>query len=412
MKLCLPTSTDIAHKKVLLRVDFNVPLEKKNGEWTVSDDTRIQAALETINFLLKHQARVILLSHLGRPDGKVNSDLSLAPVARHLSQLINQAVPLITHFKTQDTPIQLLENLRFDVEEEKNNKEFAKRLADLGEVYINEAFSAAHRAHASVEGITHFLPSFAGFAFAQEVDHLSQLMNNPQRPFVMVIGGAKISDKVSAVAHLTEIADTVLVGGGVANNFLKADGFDVAQSYLEDKPVDNQKKTINFVKFADKLLDSNQQEHTLLNDYLPLPKIIYPIDVVAAKSKEANQTQVIDLTTQSDVEDDLMFLDIGPKTIKLFQAVIAQAHTIFWNGPMGVFEQKPFAKGTHQIAQSIAQSKANSVLGGGDTIAAIDKFELRDQFSYVSAAGGASLEFLSGKMLPGVKPLICKSDKN
>ena len=412
MKLCLPTSTDIAHKKVLLRVDFNVPLERKDDEWKVSDDTRIQAALETINFLLQHQAQVILLSHLGRPDGKVDSDLSLAPIAKHMSQLINQSVPLITNFQTQDTPIQLLENLRFYAEEEANNKTFAQKLASLGEVYIDEAFSAAHRAHASVEGITHFLPSFAGFAFAQEVEHLSQLISNPKRPFVMIIGGAKISDKVSAIANLTNVADTVLVGGGVANNFLKADGFDVAESYLEDTAVDKKKKTINFVKFADTLLDSNQQEHTLLNEYLPLPKIIYPIDVVAATSKDATKTQVIDLTTQSDVEDDLMFLDIGPKTIKLFQAVIAQAKTIFWNGPMGVFEQQPFAKGTHQIAQSIAQSKANSVLGGGDTIASIDEFELRDQFSYVSAAGGASLEFLSGKMLPGVKPLICKSDKN
>jgi len=412
MTLKTITKDSISNKKVLLRVDFNVPLKEVDGKFLVQDDTRIKNALKTITFLLENQAQVIIISHLGRPEGKMNLDYSLLPTARKLSQLLNQDVLFTTlHEALEDKlshPLVMLENLRFDKEEEENSPVFAKKLASLAEVYVNESFSTSHRAHASVAAITEILPSYAGFALTQEVNYLASLIENPQKPFVVVVGGAKISDKISAIKKLANIADCVLVGGGVSNNFLKADGFEVANSYLEDKPVDKTKKNTDFVKFADRLLDSNQQEHFLINDFLPLPKIIYPVDVIAAVSMEAKTTQTINLL-ESDplvpISDDLMYLDIGPKTIKLFEMVIKQAKTIFWNGPMGVFEKELFSNGTTKIAKAIAESQATSVLGGGDTISAIDQLKLTSKYTYISTAGGASLEFLSGKILPGLKPL-------
>ncbi len=439
MQLKSINKSNISNQTVLVRVDYNVPLEEKNGKVIVADDTRIKASLETIDFLLKNNAKVILMSHLGRPEGKVDPTLSLKPIADHLSKLLGKKVVFdglrlpageagITDHEsddwklTADSPtdhlhstLTLIENLRFSPGEETNDKKFAKQLASLADIYINDAFSACHRAHASVEAITNYLPSFAGLALAKEVENLSTLMDEPKRPFVVVVGGAKISDKVSAIENLAKIADTVLVGGGVANNFLKADGFDVAKSYMEDSPADAKKKGVDFVKLADNLLDTNQQEHTLLEGYIPLPKIIYPIDVIAAKNKESKETHVVNLLSNSVTQQPAspagglsnsdMYLDIGPKTVKLFSQVIKQAKTVFWNGPMGVWEESQFASGTKKIAQSIANSQAKTILGGGDTISAIDHFKLKDSYTYVSAAGGASLEFLSGKMLPGIKPL-------
>ena len=236
-------------------------------------------------------------------------------------------------------------------------------------------------------------------------------MTHPHRPFVMVIGGAKISDKVAAVENLTKIADVVLVGGGVANNFLKAEGFDVAKSYLQDVPADQQKQHLNFVKIAEELIDDTKTERLLLDGYLPLPKIIYPIDVVVAKSPHSRHGEVIELINgqrQAAIDRQLMFLDIGPKTIRLFRKLIMEAGTVFWNGPMGVFENPVFSEGTAQIAAAIAKSSATTILGGGDTIAAISQYKLKDHYDYVSAAGGAALEFLSGKMLPGIKVLMTK----
>ncbi len=417
MKLSLPTAATISNKTVLVRVDFNVPINKKGGNKTITDDRRIQASLNTISFLLKHNARIILVSHLGRPKGKSDSDLSLQPVADHLAQVLKQPVELVRdYFSTKkkealpQTQIILLENVRFYPQEKQNDAAFGKYLASLADVYINEAFSAAHRKHASVVAVTKYLPSLAGFALEEEVTHLNQLMQKPKRPFVMVIGGAKISDKVSAIKNLSHIADTVLVGGGVANNFLKADGFNIARSYLEDTPVDAQKEGINFVEFADDLLDENQQEHSLLNGYIPIPKIIYPIDVIAARSINSEKIRRINLLSKNGKKSSMinksdMYLDIGPKTIQLFSQIISQAKTIFWNGPMGVFEKPHFVQGTKKIAQAIAQSKATSILGGGDTIAAINQFKLNKKYSYISAAGGAALAFLAGKPLPGLKPL-------
>lgn len=414
MNLNTITKDKIANKKVLVRVDFNVPLTEKEGKTIVADDTRVKNSLKTINFLLQHEAQVILISHLGRPDGKFDMKYTLLPVARRLSQLLNTEILFTTlNEALNDKPphkIVMLENLRFYKGEEENNLLFAKKLASLADVYVNESFSTSHRAHASVEAITTLLPSYAGFALTEETNYLAQLIEQPKRPFVVVVGGAKISDKISAIKKLSQVADTVLVGGGVSNNFLKADGFDTANSYMEDVPADKNKKGVDFVKFADKLLDENQQQHSLLDNYLPLPKIIYPIDVIAAKSMDSKQTETINLLAHSPspIDDQLMFLDIGPKTTRLFSEVIAQAKTIFWNGPMGVFEKELFALGTKKIAKAIADSDAKTILGGGDTIRAIDELGLEKKFSYISTAGGASLEFLSGKILPGIKPLLKK----
>lgn len=415
MQLKTVSKKDITQKKVLVRVDFNVPLKKntQTGNLEVVNDARIQASLETILFLLENQAQVILMGHLGRPQGRPEAKYSFTPVAHHLSKALKIDVPVITDYIdiVPDLPqISILENLRFHPGEKQNNPTFCKKLAKLADVYVNEAFSTSHRNHASIEGITHFLPSFAGLGLTKEVTALNKLINAPQRPFVMMVGGAKISDKIAAISNLAQIADTILVGGGVANNFLKADGFDIAQSYLEDIPADKQKERVDFVQFADDLLDDNKQEHTILNGYFPLPKIIYPIDVVVAKRMESKESRTINLLDKDDKNSQIkktdMYLDIGPRTIKLFSEVIKNAKTIFWNGPMGVFEQPQFAKGTKKIARAIADSKATSIIGGGDTIAAINALGLSQSYSYVSAAGGAALAFLSGKTLPGIKPLI------
>jgi phosphoglycerate kinase len=422
MQLKTLTPASIKNKHVLVRVDYNVPLEKSSGgSKKVANDARIVASLPTIEFLLKNKAQVILISHLGRPEGRPNPDYTLKPVADHLEKLIKKPVRFVENWYQKGKksaeplpadPLILLENCRFYPEEEENSKALSEYFAEIADVYVNEAFSAAHRAHATTEGVTHFLPSCAGFALAEEVEALSSLMTKPARPFVMVVGGAKISDKVSAITNLTKIADVVLVGGGVANNFLKADGFEIAHSYLQDTPADLKKKGVNYVDVAGELIESTKQERLLLNGYIPLPKIMYPIDVVAASSMESRKTQVIDLVNNGHElkgKKELIFLDIGPKTIKLFKEVILSANTVFWNGPMGVFEKSQFAKGTEEVAKAVAKTAATTILGGGDTIAAAQQSNLLDRFDYVSAAGGASLAFLSGTMLPGIKPLLVRS---
>lgn len=412
MKLRTLSPSDIKHKTVLLRTDYNVPLTEKNGRWQVADDNRIQASLPTIRFLLEHTAKVVIASHLGRPDGKPNKKESLQPVAEKLSELLDQQVelaPFPIKKRLPDAPVVLLENLRFHPGEEANEAAFAKLLAEEADVYVNDAFSAAHRAHASIVGVTKYLPAFAGLSFATEVEMLGQLMNNPKRPFVMVIGGKKISDKVGAVQNLAHIADAVLVGGGTANNFLKAEGIDVQKSYLEDNSPDAKKRKVNYVKLAEEMIEENRNDKLLLDGYIPLPKILMPIDVIAAPAPDAKKVEEIELVNgnhEHAQQRNLMYLDIGPKTVKLYKEVILQAATIFWNGPMGVFEETAFAEGTAEIAKTIAKSGAHTVLGGGDTIAAIQQFGLDGRYDYISAAGGAALEFLGGKELPGIKPLL------
>ncbi|HEX7017594.1 MAG TPA: phosphoglycerate kinase [Patescibacteria group bacterium] len=410
MKLRIPSPADVKNKTVLLRTDYNVPLTKKDGQVVVADDNRIQASLETIRFLMTHNANIIIMSHLGRPEGKVNIEYSLRPVAERLSELLNLEVPIINLGEpVPDAPVSLLENLRFDAGEESNEASFAKKLSQLGDVYINDAFSAAHRAHASIVGITKHLPSFAGLAFAKEVEMLSELITKPKRPFVMVIGGKKISDKVGAVQNLAKIADAVLIGGGTANNFLKAEGIDVQKSYLEDSSPDAQKRKVNYVDLAEEMIEENRGDKLLLDGYIPLPKILMPIDVIAAPAPDSPKTEEIELVNgnhEQAQQKNLMYLDIGPRTVRLYKEVLQEAATIFWNGPMGVFEEEAFAEGTVEIARAIAKSGAHTVLGGGDTIAAVQQFGLEGRYDYISAAGGAALEFLGGKELPGVKPLL------
>lgn len=421
MKLRELTASAVKGKKVLVRVDFNVPLKEVGGKTQVADNNRIRQTLETIQFLQQQQAVTLLVSHLGRPQGDSEENLSLEPVAKELEALLGSPVGFVPSTIGPETEtavaelmpgsVTVLENLRFDTGEKKNDPSFARSLAKLADVYVNEAFSTAHRAHASIVGITEHLPSFAGFAFAKEVNTFDQLMTKPKRPFVMIVGGAKISDKVSAIEHLTEIADAVLVGGGVANNFLKAEGFDIAKSYLQDAPADLEKQGVNYVDVAEELIEETKQDRLMIDGYIPLPKILYPTDVVAANSPESKTSEIVELVNGNHEEamgKNLMYLDIGPKTIRLFKEIILQAGTIFWNGPMGVFENEEFALGTKEVAMAVAKSSATTILGGGDTIAAIRAFDLEDRYDYVSAAGGAALDFLSGKTLPGVVPLLEK----
>lgn len=441
MQLKLPQISDIKNKTVLVRVDYNVPLKKEDsGVLHVTNDERITASLETIQFLLKHNAKVVLMSHLGRPEthhssvqdsiknqakiASANHKYSLKPVAEYMKNQLQLPVVFSKEsigknaqkevFLAKKGEIVLLENIRFHSGEQENDPQFSKELAKLADVYINEAFSTSHRSHASIVEIAKHLPSFAGFALEKEVSTFVKMMEEPRRPLVIILGGAKISDKVGAIEHLAKIADIVLVGGAVANSFLKADGLEIYKSFIEDAPADLKKKNINYTDVACSLLEKHKTEKMLMNGYIPLPKIVYPIDVVAGHSLEetnANKTEIIDLTidpakTTIHHDKNLLYLDIGPNTIKLYQEIIAHAKTIFWNGPMGVWENPILAQGSKKIAASVALSNAITIIGGGDTIACTTHFGLDKQYSYVSAAGGAALDFLSGKKLPGLLPLI------
>jgi 3-phosphoglycerate kinase len=419
MVLRTPSPQDIAGKTVIVRVDYNVPLAKSGDGWQVAEDERLRVSLPTIEFLRENGAKIILMSHLGRPDGKKEARYSLQPVADRLGELLRQPVAISPDCIGSETDrlaknldpgqVLLLENLRFHPEEEANDARFAKQLASLADIYLNEAFSTCHRKHASIVAITKHLPSFAGLNCAKEVEMLSSLMAEPKRPFVMVVGGAKIADKVGAICHLAKIADAVLVGGGVANNFLKADGVEICNSYIQDDPVDKKQKGRSYVTVAEDLIRTNKNNKLLLHGYVPLPKIIYPIDVVAAPSLESKRTEILTLTNGAfdrAEKEKLMYLDIGPKTRRLYREILLEAETIFWNGPMGVFENPSFRSGTLEIARTIAKAGGTTILGGGDTIAAINEFKLQDRYDYVSAAGGAALEFLSGNILVGLKPLL------
>ncbi|MDA1079666.1 MAG: phosphoglycerate kinase [bacterium] len=407
------TKKDVAGKRVLVRVDFNVPLEKSGDAVRVRDDRRLRAALPTIKLLRDAGARIILISHLGRPKDTVVPELSLAPIAQYLREKLDLPVTFSADYDNlPDEPIVLLENLRFYPEESNNDPAFAKRLAKLADIYVNEAFSSAHRKHASIIGIPEFLPSFAGLALTEEAEQLAKLLHKPRRPFIVVLGGAKISDKVGALTNLARIADLVLIGGAIANNFLSAEGFEIYRSFVEEA---SKKDAGDYVALAKQLIEEHKTEKVLKDNYIPLPKLLYPIDVIAASSLETTsdeELKTIDLS--HDMEDKLektklQYLDIGPKTRQLYSELLAGAGTVFWNGPMGVWENPLFAAGTKAIARAITTSRATTVLGGGDTIAAAHHFHAEHQFSYVSAAGGAALKFLGGEVLPGLKPLVIPS---
>jgi len=378
---------DVRGKKVLVRVDFNVPL--KDG--VVGDDTRIRAAIPTINYLLENGAAVILCSHLGRPKGGPEAKYSLAPVAAHLAGLLGKKVSFAEDCigpKAEEAAAALkpgdvlvLENTRFHAEEEANDPGMAKQLASLAEVFVNDAFGTAHRAHASTEGVTHYLPGVAGFLLEKEIRYLGQTIADPQRPFVAIMGGAKISDKIGVIKNLLQKADAILIGGGMANTFLKAKGFAMADSLVEDESVPT----------ALSLMDEGAG------------KIHLPVDMVLADKFEAEAATRT--TAVGNVPDGWRILDIGPETVKAFGEVIKTAGTVVWNGPMGVFEFPKFAEGTYGVARLVAESKAVSVIGGGESVAAIQQSGLADKITHISTGGGASLEMLEGLELPGVAAL-------
>lgn len=418
MQLKVFSPSDIAQKTVLVRVDFNVPLSSDSPR-EVEDDRRILQSLPTIKELLKHQSKVVLVSHVGRPQSPEDHELSLRPIAERLEKLLGHPVTFLSQSvgetvtsrirQAEYGSVSVLENVRFYEGEKKNDPAFARELAALAEVYVNDAFSVSHRAHASTEGITHFLPSFAGLGLAAEVKALSEVRDNPAQPLVVVIGGAKISDKVEAVVNLSHKAAMILIGGAVANNFLKAEGLEIHKSVIQDAPADLKQKGVNYINVAKDLLDQARSERVWVSDHYPLPKILYPLDVVAAASADSKETHMIDLThdaQDTDQDKNLMYFDIGPKTTQLYREILASAKTIFWNGPMGLWEQPQFSSGTKHIAQAIADSAATSIVGGGDTVAALDHFQVTDRFTYISTGGGASLEFLAGKDLPGITPLL------
>ena len=382
------TDIDVQGKHVLVRVDFNVPI--KAG--VVKDDTRIKAALPTIEYLLAHGAAVILFSHLGRPKDAPEPEFSLAPVAKYLAGLV--AVPV--HFvddcigpkaeaasKALNTgEILVLENTRFYKAESKNDLEMAKKFAALADIYVNDAFGSAHRAHASTEGVARFLPAVAGFLMEKEIKYLGQAIANPARPFVAILGGAKISDKIGVIDNLLDKADAVLIGGGMANTFLKAKGLSMGDSLVEDDVLETAKTLLK--KGGDKL-------HL-------------PVDVVIANAFENEaQRKVVPV---GPIEDGWRILDIGPKTVKNYSDVIQKAGTVVWNGPMGVFEMANFADGTYGVARAVADSNSVSVIGGGDSVAAINQSGLSDKVTHISTGGGASLEMLEGKVLPGLAALL------
>ncbi len=382
---------DVKGKRIFLRVDFNVPLE--NG--SVSDDTRIKKTMSTIELLLNRGAKLIVASHLGRPDGKVNPKYSMKPVLEAFSKILGKEVKFSENIigpevvkisnSLNDGEVLLLENLRFHKEEEENEKEFSKKLSELAEIYINDAFGAAHRAHASTEGITNFLPSYAGTLMYREIEILTSLITKPEKPFVAIIGGAKVSSKIKILNNLFNKVDAMLIGGGMAYTFLKSRAVPVGSSLVE-KELEPQ---------AFQMIDKAGFEK--VDFQLPVDHIIADSFSDKAKTKTVDKMGII---------DGWMGMDIGPKTISAYEKIIKSAGTIFWNGPMGVFEMDKFANGTIQIAKAIAKSNAKTVVGGGDSIAAINKAGVEDKITHISTGGGASLEFLEGRALPGVLALL------
>jgi len=378
-------------KRVLVRVDFNVPVDEQQR---ITDDTRIRAALPTLRYLLGEGAKLILISHFGRPKGQVNPKYSLSPVAVRLSELLGQEVPLAQDCIGPEVMAQvqalkngqaiLLENVRFHAEEEKNDPEFAKQLAALADLYVNDAFGTAHRAHASTEGVAHYIPAVAGFLMEREVEVLGKALENPARPFVAIIGGAKVSDKIGVIENLLNKVDVLIIGGGMANTFLKAQGYSLGKSLVEE----------------DKLALASE---LLVKAKTLGVEIVLPQDVVVAKEFKAeakHRTVVVD-----QIGEDEMALDIGSTSAEAFAKHIASAQTIVWNGPMGVFEMESFAQGTEKVAQAVAACSGTTIVGGGDSVAAVEKMGLAEQLTHISTGGGASLEFLEGKVLPGVAAL-------
>ena len=383
---------DVAGKKVLLRCDFNVPQDKTTG--AITDDKRIVAALPTIRYLLEQNAAVIACSHLGKPKGEWKESLSLAPVAQHLSQLLGREVLFAKDIIGPDAQakaaallpgqIMLLENLRFDKGEEKNDPAFAKALAGLAQVYVSDAFGTVHRAHASTAGVAAYLPAVSGFLIGKELDIMGKALENPQRPFVAVLGGAKVSDKINVINNLLEKADAIIIGGGMSYTFAKAQGHSIGKSLLEEDKLD----------YAREMIAKAQAKGV---------KFLLPADNLCAAEFSKDAQPVLEGT---DIPGELMGMDIGPKTIEAFSAAVKGAGTVVWNGPMGVFEFPAFAEGTKAMAKALAESGAITIVGGGDSAAAVEQLGFAGRMTHISTGGGASLEFLEGKELPGVACLL------
>ncbi len=378
---------DVAGKRVLVRVDFNVPI--KDGK--VTDDTRIRRALPTIQYLLSEGAEPVLISHLGRPKGQRDPQYSMEPVAEHLEGLLGEPVLKLDTAVGPEVEddlenwngegVALLENSRFYIGETENDPEFARHLANLADIYVNDAFGAAHRAHATTVGVAEYLPSAAGLLLAEEVDYLDSVLKEPERPFVAILGGAKVSDKLGVIESLLGLADSLLIGGAMCFTFFKAQGFEVGNSLVED----------DYLEEAKRLMDEAGD------------RLLLPVDVtIAEKMEEDAGSRSVEVDS---IPEGWMGLDIGEKTVETFRERITGAKTIFWNGPMGVFEIDAFAKGTEGVAQAVAESDATSVVGGGDSVAAVTKLGLEDEMSFISTGGGASLEYVEGKELPGVTAL-------
>ena len=383
----------IAEKKVFIRVDFNTPLTE-DGE--VKDDTRIRATLPTIRYALGQKAKIILASHLGRPKGKVDPKYSLKPVGERLAELLEDVDVIMTTDCIGDGvkslsnslrpgQIMLLENLRFHKEETENNRDFAKQLSSLADVYVNDAFGTCHRAHASTAGITEFFEEKgAGFLLRNEIAYLSRITETPERPLLAIIGGAKVSDKLGVLENLINLVDTLLIGGGMAYTFLAAKGIEIGNSIFEPTKLHAAKRILERAETRGK-------------------KILLPVDHIVAKEVSASASP--ETTTSTSIPEGMVALDIGPKTREKFEVEISKAKTIFWNGPLGVFEMPPFAAGTLAIAKAVADSSATSIVGGGDSLAAIKQSNVGDKISHLSTGGGASLEFIEGKVLPGLAAL-------
>lgn len=392
------TDLDVKSKKVLVRVDFNVPMSKTEiGK--ILDNKRIVAAIPTIKYLIENKAKVILLSHLGRPKGEAKKEFSLEPISKELSNLIKKEVKFIKSNlvvdenvkkeieNLKDGQIALLENTRFRKEETKNIDEFSKELASLGELYVNDAFGTSHRAHCSNVGICKYLPSALGFLVEKEVDIMSNALANPKRPFVAILGGAKVSDKIMVIENLIKKVDSILIGGAMAFTFLKAQGKNIGKSLVEEDKLD----------ISLKILENAKKNNV---------KIILPVDVVV--SKEFSNDSKFFTVDVDKMKDDYIGLDIGNKTVELFSKKIKDANTVVWNGPMGVFEMSNFSKGTFEIAKALAETSATTIVGGGDSASAIEKSGYKDKITHISTGGGASLEFLEGKVLPAIEAISNK----
>ena len=386
---------DVAGKRVLVRCDFNVPFD---GEGNISDPKRIDEALKTIRYLIDHHAKVILCSHLGRPKGEFNPKYSLAPVAEYLSKVLGQPVQMAKDVigdsakaicaSLKEGEVALLENVRFHKEEEKNDPEFSKALASLAEIYVNDAFGTAHRAHASTAGVAAYLPAVCGYLIQKEITVMGNALANPKRPFISILGGAKVSDKIGVISNLLDKVDTLIIGGGMAYTFMKALGYSIGTSICEDDKLD----------LAQEMMAKAKEKNV---------KFLIPLDNVVADKYDENANHHV--ADSDQIPDGWMGLDIGPKTQELFTSALKGTGTVVWNGPMGVSEWKNFAAGTVAVAKAVAESGAVSIIGGGDSAAAVEQLGFADKMTHISTGGGASLEFLEGLELPGI---ACLNDKN